>query len=1225
MKSDGHTRPATDSEPAADRSADRYRIGDTVRGLYRIVEKPIETGGFGRVYHVHHTGWDVDLAMKQPKSDISRGGQEKVMHINECDIGLNLGLHPHIVSCYYVREIDGVPSIFSEWMDGASLKDWIYAGGGAHDPYDSMGEIRKHRPGRLYDGGEKAALERILNIAIQFARGLRYAHKQGVIHQDVKPSNLLMTVGGTAKVADFGIADTDAAARRNPARGEDGVEQAAPFTPAYCSPEQMNRSDRHGRAGRRNRPLTIHTDIWSWAVSVMEMFLCGRRWSTGVAAGVDCDEFFAEALIPVPEQVKDLLRHCFRFEAAERPDSFAEIEARLCEIYQAETGRFYVRPESKAAIDTADSLNNRALSYLDIGMTGEAELCWEKALEKQPDHLDSIFNKTVHLWRSARIDDVQAADTLRNMYENHPDSHDAAWLYACLCMERRDYRTAVQLLNDRKESFRDRKYSSFLHAVTQSAGRQDCRILSDRLEYTGRLHMADGGAAVVSCSEKGLEKWALDRSPEGVPRGATQTGKHAWEWVQARVFRFSDDGKYVLTLEGKEDGGGRVANGKAICLWSVGECRCLRRFVSSTFRSSGPKDACFGTGNAQVLTVAWDGQAEGEGELRVWDAGSGQCLTAAPVGERDVSAVSFSPDGRSFATAAVSGRITLHDARDGARICTFDAAAGAGKEPPPAVRSLHFAPDGSVAALCAGGAFRLWSAAGGRPVRAYGGGFGRGVHFFPDSRHVHTASPAFRLIDLASGRCLHTADGLCPDADVLHLDREHALTTAAVDSDGSKKGLMLVTLPDLDGAPPVRWALSRIVNTRELEERQRRFRQIVAEARTCIQRKDIGAALKYLDRAFGISSVHRLTRQKLSDDIGRYCRIRGIRSLTQERTVGKTGGRYAFGPDGLAIVDGRLYDAIGGKYRHRFEETPRIYTFGHDGRHVYGTAGERQRIDAFDVQSGKRLYAFNPAHDGAVNSLAVSRDGKYLLTGSDDGTARLWNIGRRTCTQVFAHDGEVRSAFFGPDARTVVTLQAPAGRRQGDAFVWRVREGERQTLRQDVCSIGTGHDGTKLLLGLPGGLDVVDLRTLETLATCRHRTDPHYCATDVQFLPDERYALTSGSPGAICAWDIAAGKHLLSLLNDSIHLSIHPGGNYALGYAARCYLIRLDHLYEFPGWAKWDEGARPCLENFLARHPDWTDGLVEKTLLPDLQNRGYGWLTPEGVTARLTAIHSMKK
>ncbi|MDD3337085.1 MAG: protein kinase, partial [Eubacteriales bacterium] len=149
--------------------------GVSLLNTYRIESNAIE-GGMGAVWRVHHTGWNVDLAMKRPKASLFQSEKQKENFVkenfvHECESWINLGLHPHIVSCYYVREIGNVPSIFSEWMDGGSLKDAI-------------------KDGRLYEGN---AAERILDIAIQFARGLHYAHEQGLIHQDVKPDNLLLT------------------------------------------------------------------------------------------------------------------------------------------------------------------------------------------------------------------------------------------------------------------------------------------------------------------------------------------------------------------------------------------------------------------------------------------------------------------------------------------------------------------------------------------------------------------------------------------------------------------------------------------------------------------------------------------------------------------------------------------------------------------------------------------------------------------------------------------------------------------------------------------------------------------------------------------------------------------------------------------------------------------------------------------------------------------------
>src|SRR5208337_511708 len=148
--------------------------------LYEV-KHVFEGGGMGLVYRVHHRGWNADLAVKSPRANYFQTEAQKENFTRECETWINLGLHPHIVSCHYVRTLGGIPRVFAEYVEGGTLKEWI----------DSR---------KLYEGGEPESLKRILDIAIQMAWGLHYAHEQGqgLVHQDVKPANVLMMPDGTA-------------------------------------------------------------------------------------------------------------------------------------------------------------------------------------------------------------------------------------------------------------------------------------------------------------------------------------------------------------------------------------------------------------------------------------------------------------------------------------------------------------------------------------------------------------------------------------------------------------------------------------------------------------------------------------------------------------------------------------------------------------------------------------------------------------------------------------------------------------------------------------------------------------------------------------------------------------------------------------------------------------------------------------------------------------------
>ncbi|MBI5209946.1 MAG: tetratricopeptide repeat protein, partial [Elusimicrobia bacterium] len=90
-----------------------WEPGNVIDGLYEV-KSQLGVGGFGSVHKVYHRGWGLDLAVKSPRADRVSNRRALERFVQEANTWVGLGLHPHIVACFFVR-LMGVPRIFIEY------------------------------------------------------------------------------------------------------------------------------------------------------------------------------------------------------------------------------------------------------------------------------------------------------------------------------------------------------------------------------------------------------------------------------------------------------------------------------------------------------------------------------------------------------------------------------------------------------------------------------------------------------------------------------------------------------------------------------------------------------------------------------------------------------------------------------------------------------------------------------------------------------------------------------------------------------------------------------------------------------------------------------------------------------------------------------------------------------------------------------------------------------
>jgi len=284
-------------------------IGQTL-GHYRILEK-IGAGGMGEVYRARdeRLGREVAVKVLPPSLVPDESVRKRLRKEAQALSKLN---HPNIEILFELGSKDGAEFLVVEYVPGVTLSDRLAQG--------PMPE------------------REIARLGVQLANGLAAAHSQGIVHCDLKPSNLRTTPDGRLKILDFGIAKslrvTRESSKHNVTTESTTGGQGVVVTLPYMAPEQL-----------RSEPADARSDLYSAGAVLYEMATGQRAFRDGVAPRLT-DAILHQAAVPpravnasISPELERIILKCLQKEPENRYQSAAELEVDLRQLATIEVPR----------------------------------------------------------------------------------------------------------------------------------------------------------------------------------------------------------------------------------------------------------------------------------------------------------------------------------------------------------------------------------------------------------------------------------------------------------------------------------------------------------------------------------------------------------------------------------------------------------------------------------------------------------------------------------------------------------------------------------------------------------------------------------------------------------------------------------------------------------------------------------------------------------------------